>query len=147
MSKQTTSLIKSLKGRDPDFIRRQPYIVWQYEGERTGHDPEWICLDSNYAGYDVLSHLSDADDSPLPIEVKGSERRPKEADFVITRNEVRAAQDSERYVIHLWFVSPNRQLFIVPFEVVAEHLPIDQLDGVWETTRIPFAPFAAFRKL
>src|SRR5262249_38882254 len=70
----------------------------------------------NFVGYDVLSRLTSTDPTPLPIEVKGSERRPKEADFVITRNEFRTAQGSETYTFHLWYVSRPPQLFVVPFE-------------------------------
>jgi hypothetical protein len=79
------------------------------------------------------------------IEVKGSERRPKEADFVFTRNEYRTAQDSDNYVVHLWFVGDPKLLFVVPFKEVAQHLPRDSGKGAWENTRIPFAPFASFR--
>jgi hypothetical protein len=116
-----------------------------YEQRRTGSSPEHVCLDSNYAGYDILSRVSDLDSSPLPIEVKGSERRPKEADFVFTRNEFQVAANSPGYRIHLWFVSPQPQLYDVPFNEVAKHLPSDRLDGRWETVRVPFRPFLSFR--
>lgn len=121
--------------------------TFDYESGRTGYPPEWICLDSSYAGYDVLSRLSNSDPTPVPIEVKGSERRPKEADFVITRNEYRAAQGSTGYVLHLWYVSSTRHLYIVPFEEVAKHLPTDRGEGRWENARVPYAPFATFRRL
>jgi hypothetical protein len=117
----------------------------EFEEKRTGSSPQHVCLDSNFAGYDVLSQVSGGDASPLPIEVKGSERRPKEADFVFTRNEYEAAKSSSGYRIHLWFVSEHRQLFDVPFAEVEKHLPTDQLEGRWETARIPFSPFIDFR--
>ena len=118
-----------------------------YESSRTGVAPERTYLDTNFAGYDVLSQLSDVDATPLPIEVKGSERRPKEADFVMTRNEFKAARDSQKYQLHLWYVGQPKQLFVVSFDEVAKHLPIDRGEGKWENVRVPFAPFMEFRQL
>jgi hypothetical protein len=127
--------------------RRAEQLSFEYESDRTGYPAERIYLDTNFAGFDVLSRLSKLDATPLPIEVKGSERRPKEADFVLTRNEFRAARGSSEYLVHLWHVGDIPQLFVVPFAEVNKHLPIDQGDGRWETARLPFAPFLQFREL
>jgi hypothetical protein len=117
----------------------------KYEADRTGQVPEWICLDSNFAGFDVLSRRSKSDATPLKIEVKGSGRRPKEADFVLTRNEAETAKVSDEYVVHLWYVGPAPQLIVVPFAEVANHLPDDRGRGSWGSTRIPYAAFSSFR--
>lgn len=120
-------------------------LTCEYESSRTQHAPQWICLDSNFEGYDVLSQLSEEDKGRLLIEVKGSERRPKEADFTFTRNEYRTAQKSDNYVVHLWFVGDPKLLYVVPFQEISKHLPADAGAGKWEATRIPFLPFEAFQ--
>jgi hypothetical protein len=120
-------------------------LTCEYESNRTQRNPEWICLDSNFEGYDVLSQLSEYDTGKLLIEVKGSERRPKEADFSFTRNEYRTAKKSDHYVVHLWFIGEPKMLYVVPFQEVYKHLPMDSGDGLWEITRMPFSSFAPFR--
>ena len=119
----------------------------EYETKRTGQIPEWICLDSNFAGYDILSCASNTDKRPLRIEVKGSERRPKEAEFIVTRFEFQTAIASDHYIFHLWYVAPTRQLYVVPFSEISKHMPGDRSDGKWETTRIPYTPFGDYRVL
>jgi hypothetical protein len=120
-------------------------LTCEYENNRTQTQPQWICLDSNFEGYDVLSQLSEHNAGKLLIEVKGSERRPKEADFSFTRNEYRTAQKSNNYVVHLWFVGEPKLLYVVPFPEISKHLPTDSGDGNWEITRIPFSSFSSFR--
>ncbi|MGH6922681.1 MAG: protein NO VEIN domain-containing protein [Propylenella sp.] len=120
-------------------------LTYEHEKLRIGKEPEWVSRDSSYAGYDVLSWKSPDDDSPLSIEVKGSERPPKQADFVVTRHEAGTAQRIRGYTFHLWYVSDQLQLFVVPFVEVAAHLPTDNEAGRWQQTRIPFAPFREFR--
>jgi hypothetical protein len=119
----------------------------EYESERVGQIPEWKSIESNFAGFDVLSRISVSDESPLRIEVKGSERKPKEADFTVTRHEFRTATLSQNYVFYLWHVATNKQLFVVPFAEVKKQIPTDQNDGRWELTNIPFSSFSSFRVL
>ena len=127
--------------------RRAETLSCGYEMDRTGSTPEWVSLDSSFAGYDVLSCRSTVDPTPLRIEVKGSERPPSRSDFSISRHESDTAKTTIDYVLHLWFVSENPQLFVVPFLEVEPHLPIDCEKGRWQQARIPFASFKAFRQL
>ena len=124
---------------------RAEKLTNEYEGKRTGQSPDWIALDTTFAGFDFLSRCSRADLTELRIEVKGSERPPKNADFVLTRKESDTAKDDKPYVVHLWYVSDNPQLFVVPYPEIAKHIPEDRCSGQWQQTRIPFSPFNVFR--
>jgi hypothetical protein len=42
-------------------------------------------------------------------------------------------------------VSTNPQLFVVPFNEVEKHLPVDQGSGAWEQTRVRYSSFLSFR--
>jgi hypothetical protein len=117
----------------------------EYETKRTGKTPQWISLDTTFAGYDVLSCNSATDEIPLRIEVKGSERRPKEAEFFVTRNEFETAMRSDHYIFHLWYVAQARQLFIVPFSELTKHIPSDCGDGRWDASKMRYASFEAYR--
>jgi hypothetical protein len=118
----------------------------EYEEERTGQRPAWVCAETNYAGFDVLS-IVDKDEARLcPIEVKGTTMRPKEAFFTLSRNEWSTAESNPDYRLHLWLVregkaKPAEQLRVVHSNALKAHVPVDQSEGKWETVRISFATF------
>lgn len=128
-----------------DTGHRAELLTNEYEEKRTGQPPDWVALDTTFAGFDVLSRHSREEKTDLRIEVKGSERPPKSADFVLTRKESDTASDDKPYVVHLWYVSADPQLFVVPYREIAKHIPDDRLTGRWQQARIPFRPFSAFR--
>lgn len=113
----------------------------QFEEVRTEGAPELIALESSFAGFDVLSQLSRANDKVLRIEVKGSTRRPNEASFFITRNEWATANRLGNYKFHLWFVSTDPKLYVVDYKKVEGHISLNQGNGNWSTVEIPYKPF------
>lgn len=125
--------------------RKAEWLSMQYEHERTKQAPEWKCLETNYAGYDILSVLSSGSSVLQPIEVKGSTLRLKEATFVLTKNEWQTATDNENYTLHLWLLQdppdPAKHLRVVPATKLEEHIPKEGGKGKWETVRIPFSIF------
>lgn len=114
----------------------------EYEILRTGIRPAWQSLESNYLGYDVLSRVSNADETPLKIEVKGSTLGIKQSYFTFTRNEWKTAESASNYCLHLWSLTANPvSVIVVDRDELAPHLPHNKGNGEWETTRIPFNTF------
>ena len=71
---------------DEDFLlrigRRGEYLTMQYELERTNCSPRWISIESNYAGFDILSRNDARSTDKRLIEVKSTERFENE-EFII----------------------------------------------------------------
>jgi Domain of unknown function (DUF3883) len=113
----------------------------KYETERTGVCPHWQSLESNFSGYDILSMVSKDDPSQRMIEVKGSTLKKKEAFCFITRNEWETAKLSKDYHFHLWCLAGPPFLIDVDKATVEQHIPVDNGEGVWETTKLYFRDF------
>ena len=94
--------------------------------------PEWVSLDDNSLGYDILSYdLVDGTISPKQIEVKGAMR-----DLIyISKNEWRNAMSASRYEFHIW-VMPREECFILKASELEPHVPKDRGDGQWESISI-----------
>lgn len=111
-----------------------------HESRRTGAQPKWQALESNFSGYDVLSRVSHEDSTPLKIEVKGTTLKRKEAQFYLTKNEWSVAEVSDYYKFHLWLLSSSPpELIEVDRTEILCHLPSNNGNGQWESVRIPFA--------
>lgn len=115
----------------------------EYEKARTNIEPKWMSLDSNLVGYDVLSRTSANSTEPLLIEVKTSKLSVDDADFHVTSNEWRVASISKAYLFHLWslFNGYKKLAILAPNEVLP-YIPTNNLDGEWESAKIPFSCFA-----
>lgn len=114
----------------------------KYEKLRTDSEPIWMSVDSNLAGYDVKSRISRDNPDALLIEVKASTCALDQAVFYVTSHEWRVALTSTAYVFHLWCLSGNKKLLaaILP-EDVQPYIPTNNLEGEWESTKIPFSCF------
>lgn len=117
-----------------------------YEKERTKSEPRWISIESNRAGYDVLSSISALDAEQLVIEVKGTKQKLKEAFFYLSRHEWETGQQSRNYLFHLWVLRDPLILIPVPFSDVDKYTPLDRLDGSWREVKIPFRSFQSMKK-
>lgn len=114
----------------------------QYERTRTNSEPKWMSIESNLAGYDIKSMLSADDHSVLLIEVKTSTSSLDQAYFHVTSHEWGVAQTSSAYVFHLWCLSENEKLLaIIPPDDIYPYIPTNNLNGEWESTKIPFLCF------
>lgn len=118
----------------------------QFEKHRTGKEPAWQSLDSSFAGYDVLSEKSKRSSKALRIEVKGSERKPNQATFHVSKHEWKTAYRLGDYQFHLWFVSEFPKLYVVDYTYVDDHISVNQGDGKWSSVEVPFSPFLNFEK-
>jgi hypothetical protein len=118
-------------------------LTLQHEEQRTGRKPQWIALESNADGYDVLSHVSDKDAARLCIEVKASAAGLR-GKFYLTRNEWETAATLLQFVMHLWDLSKlTPRLAVVDIAQLAAHIPRDEGEGRWDNVCIPFSSFAS----
>jgi hypothetical protein len=117
-------------------------LTIQFETERTGRKPDWMALESDHFGYDVLSSLSADDRRFLKIETKCSFDSIAKARFHVTRHEWRTAEASEEYQFHIWNLEgKSKQLAVLNTTSVAPHIPINQSSGSWEVVEIPQSAF------
>lgn len=101
-------------------------------------DPQWIGLDDNFAGYDVLSYDIAGDEViNRMIEVKSTIASPLR--FILTRNEWdQAAKIGGAYIFHVWDLTPMEPvLHVRTVEQIAPHVPNDQEAGKWSSVAIP----------
>lgn len=125
-----------------DTGRRGERLSLVYEEKRTGRKANWIALESNEDGYDVLSQVSASDTAKLCIEVKAS-TMGLAGKFYLTRHEWEAAQTFLRFCMHLWDLSkPTPKLATVDIEQLSTHVPSDRGEGRWDSVHIPFSSFA-----
>jgi len=127
------------RGRTDDILlqigRQGERLSIAYEAERTGVSPSWKAIDSNAAGYDLLSIVSRDDRTPLKIEVKATKRVDEQA-FFMTRNEWECAIGYGQFVLHLWLLGEEPELFVKAPEELAKHIPIDRGTGSWQSVKV-----------
>lgn len=128
--------------RNAETGRLGEKLTMLFEARRTGLEPRWMALESNQYGYDVLSHISNTDDTPLKIETKCSIASVPSAKFHLTRFEWQIAEHSNNYNFHVWAASENSiMLAVLTVAEVAPHIPTNQNGGSWETVEIPYDLF------
>ena len=100
-------------------------------------EPEWLGLEDNFAGYDVLSYrkLCSGITTRL-IEVKSTIASPMR--FFVTKNEWDAAKRAEdAYIFHIWNMKATPpQLHTRTVTEILPHIPSNNGRGEWETTSI-----------
>jgi len=101
-------------------------------------EPEWIGLDDNFAGYDVLSYdIKDGIVVAKMIEVKSTVASPLR--FYLSRNEWNTAHEiRDSYEFHVWNMAIDPPvLFQFSVEQVSPHIPRDNEKGRWANAEIP----------
>lgn len=101
-----------------------------------------MSIDSNLAGYDIKSRVSEDSSDILLIEVKASTYALGQAVFHVTSHEWNVALTSRAYVFHLWCLSDSKKMLAVisPDELLP-YIPTNNLEGQWESAQIPFSCF------
>lgn len=113
-------------------------LSFNLENERLapfGLEAQWIALQDNAAGFDVLSYMTDdADMAKLLIEVKSVVFPP--VVFFVTRHEWDTAKENRKnYVVHLWITS-RRLLRAISVDEMQQHIPTDNGLGQWQNVRV-----------
>ena len=100
-------------------------------------DPEWVGLDDNTAGYDILSYEPGTPENTNKlIEVKSTTASPLR--FYVTRNEWNQALKSRKaYFFHVWdMMHTPPKLYVRTVDQVEPHIPSDNEDGKWSNAEI-----------
>jgi hypothetical protein len=121
--------------------RRAEKLTIDHETKRLGIAPHWQSIESNFSGYDILSKSEKGSATNRMIEVKGSTLPKNQAFCFVTRHEWRTAELSKDYRFHLWCLRGAPYLIDVTMDQMKLHIPQDNGDGVWETTKIYFNCF------
>ncbi len=124
-------------------------LTIEYEKTRTNAVPLWESVNTNLAGFDIMSQASGTDSSPIYIEVKSSTKDIQNATFYITRNEwdiASAAINIDRYFFYIWVLGNSNKLAIIPSREMEKHIPQESGQGTWRETVIPFSAFEHFFK-
>lgn len=128
-----------------DIGREGERLTMMFEQRRTGITPEWISVESNLAGYDILSHKESNSDDNILIEVKSSSKAIDDAFCIITRHEWETANRNnniQRYFFYIWnLCNQKKSLAIVDVLKMKQHIPIDSSNGKWTEVEIPFSAF------
>jgi hypothetical protein len=133
---------KSSDERKSQIGRKGERLTILNETLRTGVQPQWISIDSNLAGYDVLSRVSREDESVLLIESKASEANIEGAYCHITANEWHTAQNSKCYKFYFWLIGTSNKLATLDPYQIAPYIPTNNATGTWESVKIPFSSFS-----
>lgn len=121
-------------------------LTIKYEEWRTGVIPNWSSVESNLAGYDILSQKSKNDIERILIEVKSTFQTVEEAKLYLTRHEWDIAQmgnNQMRYYFYLWVIQPPaNRLAIVSVADMSKYVPRDSEGGRWDSAVIPYHVFS-----
>lgn len=100
-------------------------------------EPEWVALDSDRYGYDILSYRQAEGGSiqSIQIEVKSYQNKIY-PHFYITSNEWEKAKTAEQtYYCYVWCVE-SQQYQILSFNDIDKHVPNNKGEGRWQTVLI-----------
>lgn len=118
-------------------------LTLEYEKGRTGKEPVWKSIESNLAGYDVLSILEKGSTVRLSIEVKTSEKPIKIANAYITRHEWDVAIESANHKFYFWQIDGNQKMLAtLDTTELQPNIPKDEGEGMWQIVTIPFSKYA-----
>ena len=128
-----------------DIGREGERITLIFEQQRTGVVPNWISVDSNLSGYDILSQSANNSNDRILIEVKSSYKSIEDAVCIVTRHEWETAQRNNnvnRYYFYVWKLSASKKsLAIVDVARMKQYIPVDSSAGKWQEVTIPFSAF------
>ena len=135
------------KYRDSDSCkveigRKGEKLSYDFEDARVGNSPEWVALDNDSLGYDLISQISSDNETSLYIEAKASERSLDMAEFHFSRNEWDTLNRLPNVQVHLWWLfGSHEKHFILSIEELRVHVPVDKGAGKWKEFRCPFRLF------
>lgn len=117
-------------------------LTIKYEINRIGFNPTWVSIESNYAGYDILSRESEGSSSRRLIEVKATRNNVYDAEFYISRNEWDTAEASQsRYYFYIWVCGAANKLAIVSTDEMRPHVAVNKGAGRWVSISVPYSEF------
>lgn len=116
----------------------------RYELHRTGCCPSWVSVDSNFAGYDILSRQERGGTDRRLIEVKATKQDISNAVFYVTQHEWETAEVAlSYYYFYLWKIGSREELAIIDASEMFPHIARNQGSGRWTSIAIPFSEFSS----
>ena len=126
--------------------RQGEKLTMLYEEARTGAQPDWRAIETNLAGYDILSQRSAENNERILIEVKSSTQSIQNAFAIITRHEwetATLANNKGRYYFYFWCIcASSRMLARITADEMSPHIPVDGKTGLWDNAKIPYSAFS-----
>ena len=111
------------------------YETTRLQQEGIIKSPQWIAIEDNTVGYDILSYsLVSGKEQSLLIEVKTSSGGSPR--MFLSRNEWKAAdQFGDAFEFHHWQIDQEK-LTIFSVEQIRPHIPVNGGRGSWEVVEI-----------
>lgn len=114
----------------------------EFEISKTAHlgeefIPQWVALESDHYGYDILSYRPNTQFAPLAIliEVK-SFANPTFPHFYVTKTEWdKATETANNYIFFVWCIS-NKTYKVYTHTEIEKHIPTNNEGGNWQTVLI-----------
>ncbi|WZL79734.1 DUF3883 domain-containing protein [Eubacteriales bacterium mix99] len=135
---------QEIERKQDDVGRKGEKLTIRYEHLRTQAKPIWESIESNLAGFDIISQVSDTNTKQILIEVKSSTHGLQDAFLYVSHNEwnfASAAYNQERYYFYLWLLETTPQLAVISYPDMLKHIPFNNGLGEWNEVSIPFAAF------
>jgi hypothetical protein len=110
--------------------------------------PEWVSIDSDRYGYDILTYRLNLDKSPINIliEVK-SFSKMSYPHFYLSKHEFNKAKDSDPYYYFYVWCYETRECRKLTFDDVQKHAPEDSGYGKWQTVLIEIKNWDSFPRI
>ena len=119
-------------------------LAMAYELRRTGRQPYWVSVESNFAGYDILSCEDAGSSTRRLIEVKSTGMSLQQAEFFISRNEWDTASSCmEHYYFYLYHLGDTNDLAVVSALEMKYHVAKNCGCGKWMSVAVPFRVFSS----
>ncbi len=138
-----SAIYSSAEAKRLQIGRFGEWLTYIYEELRTNFAPNWVAVDSNRAGYDLLSIKSKIDTTKLCIEVKTNTSSART--FHLSKGEWDTATTKlpEEYLIYYWDLEniQHTSLNIIEARVLAEFIPSDTDVCRWQDCIINFKKF------
>ena len=103
--------------------RKGERATLEFEKNRTKKNPNWVSIESNDQGYDILSIIDQNNSTPMAIEVKTSNNRLEYAKFHITKNEWEKTASLHNYKFYLWHFDRLPSLCIIDKNDIKTFIP------------------------
>jgi hypothetical protein len=135
MEQNASLLAQGRVGERLSFERETRLLV----GEGVDLEPQWVALDDNSLGYDILSYRRNGDHLVNRlIEAKTTFSRPPR--LILTRNEWHSAhQFGSAFEFHVWLL-PEEELIVRSVADILPHIPTNSGDGQWLDAEIALLP-------
>ena len=115
-------------------IQRETEYIRSFDSELV---PEWVAMDGDHYGYDVLSYRLSAEGTSLPIQIEvKSFAKIKSPHFYLTVYEwSQAVKATPNYIFYIWCIE-TREYKILTLDEILPNIPLNNMNGEWQNVYI-----------